>query len=54
MNARLKSYASLLGRARDAIRRRSAKVRKPGGRKRNRRAGMEHLDFELFRNDLRV
>lgn len=40
---RLKGYASFLGRARDALRR----------RKRNR-TKMQHLDFELFQMDIRV
>ena len=41
MGTKLKSYASFIGRARDAFRRK-------------RRPPMEFLDFELFKVDIRM
>lgn len=46
MPTKLKTYASLIGRARDAVRRFS--------RRRARRTPMEHLDLGLFQSDIRL
>ena len=46
MPTKLKTYASLIGRARKAVRRFS--------RRRARRTPMEHLDLGLFQSDIRL